>query len=529
MKKIFFVLLVIIILPILCNAEVSYDVDNKVAIYNDYIYYIKNNSDLYKISITSVNNNSALDEQFVASNVKSISASEHLGMLKNDGTLWICGKNDCGQIGDGTAEDKKDFVKVSEDVLSFSCGEMHTAIVKRDGSLLVCGYNSSGQLGTGEQNKKSYILSPIKIMDNVRFVSCGLVNTCIITNDNNLYICGQNNYGQLGTGYENIDKNEYTPTMVMSNVKYADCNDCLTAVVTIDGELYMCGSNTYLFSKNNSCIKPGVFTKMALSVKRAVSSSNNICAIKNDGSLWMCGNYSDDNNCLGDYIDGNSLMMSKEINMTAKDVICYNNSAYILETNDSVRVYNKNILIDMRNTINKMVNDKLNIGEQKITRAQMAHISAVLKDNDMCEKNIDNINSGNMFIDVSENTPFYRDILYLKQCGYVSGYGNGLFCPYEYITYDEALKMLVGVMGYSDYAQKYGGFPLGYNDTAKYMGLTDFYFGNTELSKDVAVKLIENALIAPIANGGGFEADNNILNGQNGTVFTSLLLILSHN
>ena len=34
-------------------------------------------------------------------------------VLKTDGTVWATGRNDHGQLGDGTAIDKNTFVKVA--------------------------------------------------------------------------------------------------------------------------------------------------------------------------------------------------------------------------------------------------------------------------------------------------------------------------------------------------------------------------------------------------------------------------------
>jgi alpha-tubulin suppressor-like RCC1 family protein len=39
--------------------------------------------------------------------VASIAGSDHTLILKDDGSLWACGQNYYGQLGDGTTENNK--------------------------------------------------------------------------------------------------------------------------------------------------------------------------------------------------------------------------------------------------------------------------------------------------------------------------------------------------------------------------------------------------------------------------------------
>ena len=51
--------------------------------------------------------------------VKYMSAGTYYSLiLKNDGSLWACGKNNCGQLGDGTNIDRYSPVKIMDGVNS---------------------------------------------------------------------------------------------------------------------------------------------------------------------------------------------------------------------------------------------------------------------------------------------------------------------------------------------------------------------------------------------------------------------------
>lgn len=64
-----------------------------------------------------------------------------------------------------------------------------------DDSLWVCGDNTYGQLGTGNNNNL-YKLQ--KIMDDVKAISCGYNHSLVIKKDNTIYGTGDSSRGQLG-------------------------------------------------------------------------------------------------------------------------------------------------------------------------------------------------------------------------------------------------------------------------------------------------------------------------------------------
>ena len=68
-------------------------------------------------------------------------------ILKTDGTLWACGRNYYGQLGDGTKTSISTPKQVMNGVAAVSAGFNHTMILKTDGTLWACGYNEYGQLG----------------------------------------------------------------------------------------------------------------------------------------------------------------------------------------------------------------------------------------------------------------------------------------------------------------------------------------------------------------------------------------------
>ena len=126
-------------------------------------------------------------------------------VVKKDGSLWTWGRNDCGQLGDGTHTNQSNPVKILEDVIQVSLGARHGAAVDRKHNLWTWGENSFGQLGRGNCKDAA---EPIKVADNVKKVSLGYSHTGYLTIDNQLWMAGFNGkYGSLGDGrIENRDR-----------------------------------------------------------------------------------------------------------------------------------------------------------------------------------------------------------------------------------------------------------------------------------------------------------------------------------
>lgn len=215
--------------------------------------------------------------------IKALSA--HLGgyhslVVKSDGSLWSCGRNFNGQLGNGETEDRNKFVKVLNNVASVYAGEYYTLAVKNDNSLWSFGKNSYGVLGDGTNTDKH---SPQKISDNVKFCIGGNSNTLYIKKDDSLWGCGRNSNGELGTG--DIEK-VLSPKKIMDNVSSVAINR-YTLIVKKDGSLWGCGTRgTYSNGTTKDKLKP---TKITDDVKSVEMGSKDYFVIKNDNSLWACG------------------------------------------------------------------------------------------------------------------------------------------------------------------------------------------------------------------------------------------------
>ena len=62
------------------------------------------------------------------------------GVIAQNGSLYMWGRNDSGQIGDGTTEDRYKPTKILDHVIAVSLGDDHSGAITQDGSLYMWGF-----------------------------------------------------------------------------------------------------------------------------------------------------------------------------------------------------------------------------------------------------------------------------------------------------------------------------------------------------------------------------------------------------
>ncbi len=234
----------------------------------------------------------------VSGSVAAVAAGgSHTIILKTDGTLWVTGNNNYGELGTGDTTGVNTPVEISvgdsTSVEAIAAGVEHTFILKTDGSLWVTGRNNYGQLGTGDTVD---ITTPVEIIVGgpsvgVAAVSAGLNHTMILKTDGTLWATGRNTNGQLGTG-DTIDVD--TPVEVLTggisgSVASVAAGGSLTAILKTDGTLWMAGA--YAGTYGNSSSTPLEVTGESVSggVDTISSGGSHVLIVTTDGALWAKG------------------------------------------------------------------------------------------------------------------------------------------------------------------------------------------------------------------------------------------------
>jgi alpha-tubulin suppressor-like RCC1 family protein len=194
----------------------------------------------------TIDNNDRYKPIKVMDDVRFVATGDrHTIAIKTDGSFWSWGSNLSGQLADSSnTEQLTDILiptKVEMDnvVKVFAEGD-RTALLKSDGSLWMCGDNVLGGLGNGEPYKGELYNAPFKLMDDVTYVAMGLSSSMALKSDGSLWGWGWNDFGQLGDG---TTESRLTPFKVMDGVSAVAAYGH-TIVIKEDHSLWAFGSNS---------------------------------------------------------------------------------------------------------------------------------------------------------------------------------------------------------------------------------------------------------------------------------------------
>mgnify|MGYP002624652446 CR=1 FL=1 len=150
---------------------------------------------------------------FMDNDFRSVSSGYmHHAIIKNDGSLWMWGRQYCGEFGNNSTTGSANPIKVMDDVSAVSCGGQTTAIITIDGSLWMCGRNDFGQIGDNSMVNRS---EPVRIMSDVSSAAAGWCVTYAIKNDGGLWSWGRNDKHLLGNG---TTEDSWSPVKVLDDV-----------------------------------------------------------------------------------------------------------------------------------------------------------------------------------------------------------------------------------------------------------------------------------------------------------------------
>lgn len=100
-----------------------------------------------------------------------------------------------------------------------------------------------------------------------------------------------------------------------------------------------------------------------------------------------------------------------------------------------------------------------------------------------------------LFSDVDNTSEYYESIKLVSELGFMNGYTDGSFGPLNSLTYDQALKVIITMLGYSKKADVYGGFPVGYRRMANELKLLrGINLKNDVITRKYIAILLYNAL-----------------------------------
>jgi alpha-tubulin suppressor-like RCC1 family protein len=142
-----------------------------------------------------------------------VAGTWHTFILLSNNECLVCGGNTSGQLGLGHSDGQNRFTKLTLDlpknvsITQLVAGASHNVILLSNNELLLCGYNKMGQLGLGNNDNqnvfKKLTLKDIPPMVTIREVVAATHQTMVYLSNNDVLVCGDNKYNQLGINHKN--------------------------------------------------------------------------------------------------------------------------------------------------------------------------------------------------------------------------------------------------------------------------------------------------------------------------------------
>jgi alpha-tubulin suppressor-like RCC1 family protein len=154
--------------------------------------------------------------------IQIVAGANHTCALEGDGSAVCWGANDQGQLGDGGHADRTERRAVQGGhtfrmLAAGGAGEgpSHTCGLDRSGGALCWGANGSGQLGTGDTEASAV---PVPVAVDRRFIQlvAGRAHTCGLDEESRAWCWGDNALGQLGSQ----DGHATVPTEVVGGLQF---------------------------------------------------------------------------------------------------------------------------------------------------------------------------------------------------------------------------------------------------------------------------------------------------------------------
>jgi alpha-tubulin suppressor-like RCC1 family protein len=230
--------------------------------------------------------------------------------LRDDGTLWAWGTGSSGQLGNGGTTSSALPVQVKSpdgkgvftDAVAVAAGQTHAAAVKADGTVWVWGLNDRGQLGGGSDVNLSALPMQVKTPDGRGFlrdiigIAAGAGHCLALRKDGTVLAWGENVVGQLGDG---TTTDRFLPVEVsgIAGIASVAAGWNSSFAVCRDGTVWGWGYNVFSQLGDGTAYDRRRPVRMKgpdgsgpmTGALRVASGSVHTLIVKKDGTLWACG------------------------------------------------------------------------------------------------------------------------------------------------------------------------------------------------------------------------------------------------
>jgi alpha-tubulin suppressor-like RCC1 family protein len=278
-------------------------------------------------------------------------------ILCNDNTVWTCGINEYGQLGNNSTQNSSTLVQIVglSDIVQIAAGEFHSIALKSDGTVWTWGKNDCGQLGNGTYQYDS-VPNQVLGLPPIIFICSGQRHCLALDENCNIWAWGNNDSGQLG---DHTTTTSNIPIQMVNtgyDIMSIAAGEHHSMMLLTDGTVWIWGIpvNNMGQAGPNPSFDP-VLINGINNIIYITAGEHYSVALKNDGTVWSWGEgvYGTMGNGTNNYQNPNPVMAS--INNVKKVEVAMSTS-YALKTDSTVWAWGKGDKGEIGNGINQSIN-----------------------------------------------------------------------------------------------------------------------------------------------------------------------------
>eukprot|EP01045_Picozoa_sp_COSAG04_P000491 COSAG04_NODE_11_length_42922_cov_38.819700_27_plen_698_part_00 len=213
------------------------------------------------------------------------------------GTVWTLGRNQYGQLGDGSTSHRQSLAQVAslgDDNAAVVCGDYWTVVLKRDGRVFTFGQNDNGQLGDGSMSTRtSPVQASLPAGAEVTQLHAGYYHVLALRQDGTVLHWGDGTYGQAGDGGTSGAPTPHQIAALGSDNALVSGTYFTCLVLKADGALWAWGYNQagQLADGTTTHHRPTPAQIASVSTDNAfvTGGSHHVLLLKADGALMGWG------------------------------------------------------------------------------------------------------------------------------------------------------------------------------------------------------------------------------------------------
>jgi alpha-tubulin suppressor-like RCC1 family protein len=226
--------------------------------------------------------------------IKQISTgADHSLYLKENGDVIVSGKNNafgqCGLGSTGSDVVPPQQIPTLSGIIQIIAGRLNSLFLKENGDLFVCGRNNTNQLGINTSGSSIISITKINGIPPVRQIASGESFSLILDIYGDVYSTGTSAFGQLGLG-DNFGKQTFTKIPTLTNIIQIGCSRDSSFFLKDTGVVFACGKNIFSNSSNASFNVP--IQVSITNISKIACGFFHIIYFDKNGNLWASGDNS---------------------------------------------------------------------------------------------------------------------------------------------------------------------------------------------------------------------------------------------